>query len=403
MTELRAHFDQAMRGLPDPGRALAVAVSGGPDSMALVTLLRDWATTSARDLTALIVDHGLRRNSNDEAARVAARLRSMGITARVLIWDGNKPTTGIQAAARDARYRLMLDWCRAHGVSSLFLGHHADDQAATVAMRIDHGSGIDGLAAMRRVAPRVMPGGTVHLFRPLLDTPKSALLAFLQDQDVAWEEDPTNRDPRYERNRTNAAIADHPNRERHSARLHQLSHRAARAADALSHMTDSVWQVHARSGTCGGVQIDLSAFAVVPEEIRLRLLIRAVTQAGGIEPGLSAAERALDRISASGALTLGHAVIRHIDGELVITRERRNLPRLSWPAAARVLEWDGRFRLEASSDITQSLTVGPGSAEDALLPCLYLEQTLLGCPLTGPVALPGDVNVRAMPLHLLSA
>ncbi len=401
MTELAAQFDQAMRTLPDPGQAIAVAVSGGPDSTALALLVRDWAAGSGRDLTALIVDHGLRTGSDAEAGRVAARLEAAGIPARILRWSGVKPGTGIQAAARDARYGLMLDWCRTHDHTSLFLGHHGDDQAATVAMRIDHGSGIDGLAAMLRVRQRE----GIRLFRPLLDTPKTSLAAFLVQQGMAWEDDPSNRDPRHERNRVNAALAQHPAPARHAARLRQLGRRAARAADALARMAEETWQMHARSDTAGGVRMDIAAFRAVPEEIRLRLLVRAVTQAGGVEPGLSAAERALARMDPEGAcnLSLGHAVVRQTASDIRIIREQRNLPRLDWPANARVLDWDGRFRLQASARIVEPLSVGPGRDGDALLPCLYMKHDLLGCPLTGPVTLPGAVNVQARPLHLLSS
>lgn len=369
--------------------------------MALAILLRDWAAESGRDLTALIVDHGLRPGSGDEAAGVAARLRLAGIPSRILVWTGPKPDTGIQSAARDARYRLMLEWCRVHHHGSLFIGHHGDDQAATVAMRIDHGSGIDGLAAMRRVSQR----GGIHLLRPLLDVPKTILTRFLENLGLTWVDDPTNRDPRHERNRVNAALAQHPEPARHAARLQQLGQRAARAADALAHMTESIWQLHARSGHGGGVHMALGAFQAVPEEIRLRLLIRAVTQAGGLAPGLSAAERALRRIDRGNAinLTLGHALVRQTADQILVMRERRNLPRLDWPAHTRMLDWDGRFRLEASSLITQPVSVGPGREQDALLPCLYLKHEFLGCPLSGPVTLPGDVNVRAVPLHLLLA
>ncbi len=401
MTDLARHFDQAMRSLPDPGRNLAVAVSGGPDSTALAMLMRDWAAATGRNLTALVVDHGLRADAEAEAVRVASRLRAADIRSHVLTCTGDKPDTAVQAPARDARYRLMLGWCRSHGHDSLFLGHHGDDQAATVAMRIDRGSGIDGLAAMRRVVRR----GDVGLYRPLLDLPKSVLTDFLDGSGTAWEDDPSNRDPRHERNRVNDALAQYPDPTRHSARLRRLGHRAARAADALAHMTESIWQLHARSGPDGSVRLDSPAFQAVPEEIRLRLLIRAVTQAGGTVPGLSGAERVLDRLDAgdAGTLTLGHAVIRLTDTRMRVMREQRNLPRLAWPAGTQVLDWDGRFRLQASSRINAPLSIGPGRDADALLPCIYLKQDLLGCPLSGPVTLPGNIDVRAMPLHLLGA
>ena len=143
---------------------LAVAVSGGPDSLCLCLLAAGWAAAQDGAVSALIVDHGLRPEAAAEARQVAAWLRARRIDHHVLRWAGVKPATGIQAAAREARYRLLGDWCRAAGILHLLLGHHLDDQAETVALREARQSGAEGLAGMAAV--RELAG--LRLLRPFL-------------------------------------------------------------------------------------------------------------------------------------------------------------------------------------------------------------------------------------------
>src|SRR5690606_1378938 len=113
----------------EPAPVLAVAVSGGADSMALALLADRWARRRRGKIVALTVDHGLRPGARAEARAAHRRLAALGIEAHLLVWGGAKPKTGIQAAAREARYRLMAGWCRRHGVLHLLLGHHREDQA----------------------------------------------------------------------------------------------------------------------------------------------------------------------------------------------------------------------------------------------------------------------------------
>ncbi|HZD25370.1 MAG TPA: tRNA lysidine(34) synthetase TilS, partial [Alphaproteobacteria bacterium] len=130
--------------------ALAVAVSGGADSLALALLADGWARRRGGVATALTVDHGLRPEAAAEARRVGRWLAARGIPHRILRWRGDKPATAVQAKARAARYALLADWCRRHGVLHLLTAHHRGDQAETVLMRLAHGSGVDGLAGMAR-------------------------------------------------------------------------------------------------------------------------------------------------------------------------------------------------------------------------------------------------------------
>ena len=175
----------------EPRPKLAVAVSGGGDSMALAILADQWARDRGGAVTALIVDHALRPGSADEAAMAGRWLKARRIARQVLVWSGPKPGTGRQEAAREARYALLTDWCRSKGVLHLLLAHHLEDQAETLLLRLGRGSGADGLAAMAALAE----SAALRFCRPLLGTAPARLRAFLEAEGQPWIEDPSNRDP----------------------------------------------------------------------------------------------------------------------------------------------------------------------------------------------------------------
>ena len=176
---------------------VAVAVSGGPDSLALTVLADRWARLQGGCAWALTVDHGLRPESGEEARIVAGWLAARAIPHEILRWEGDKPTSGIQEAARAARYRLLAAWCRAHGVLHLLTAHHREDQAETHLIRRRAKSGVDGLAAMSAV--RELPG--CRLVRPLLAVPKARLAALLGAEGQPYLRDPSNLNPLFERAR----------------------------------------------------------------------------------------------------------------------------------------------------------------------------------------------------------
>jgi tRNA(Ile)-lysidine synthase len=180
---------------------VAVAVSGGPDSLALVILAARWAGQRGGQAWALTVDHGLRPESAEEARTVGAWLEPRGIAHEILVWVGDKPTSGIQEAARDARYRLLAQWCRAHGVLHLLSAHHREDQVETHLIRRRAGSGTDGLAGMSAV--RELAG--CRLIRPLLSIPRARLLALLEREGQPFLRDPSNLNPAFERARLRSA------------------------------------------------------------------------------------------------------------------------------------------------------------------------------------------------------
>lgn len=180
---------------------LAVAVSGGADSMALLLLAHEWVKPKNGHVIALTVDHGLRQESAAEATQVKKWCAKYHIEHHTL--KSSPPKGGSQEHARDLRYSLLTDWCKKNHVLHLLTAHHAGDQAETLFFRLARGSFIEGLACIPAVSTRA----GVRLIRPLLNTPKRALEGFLDARAQPWIDDPSNHSPRYTRNRIRARLS----------------------------------------------------------------------------------------------------------------------------------------------------------------------------------------------------
>ncbi|TCU63218.1 tRNA(Ile)-lysidine synthase [Bradyrhizobium sp. R2.2-H] len=263
--------------------ALVLAVSGGPDSVALMWLAARWRRSLARGplLTVVTIDHGLRREAAREAREVKRLAAGLGLPHRTLRWRGTKPKAGLPAAAREARYRLLADAARAAGASHVLTAHTRDDQAETLLMRLFRGSGLAGLSAMAPLSER----DGIVLVRPLLDVPKSQLIATLRRAKVGFAEDPTNRDTAFTRPRLRALLpllAAEGGDARNLARLATRLARANAAVDVLADGAERFLRLRDRgvAPQAGGRSFEASAFAALPEEVRLRLLLRAINALG---------------------------------------------------------------------------------------------------------------------------
>jgi tRNA(Ile)-lysidine synthase len=258
--------------------ALLLAVSGGPDSVALMWLAARWRRAMKRGpaLIAVTVDHGLRPEAAREARNVKRLAASLDLPHRTLRWTGDKPATGLPAAAREVRYRLLAKAALAAGATHILTAHTRDDQAETVLMRIARGSGLAGLAAMARQSEQ----HGVVLTRPLLDVPKARLIATLDKAGVAFAEDPTNHDPHFTRPRIRALMPQLAAEGFDSRNLARLATRLARANAALELVVDGAEQFLALRSGATQPGLDAAAFAGLPEEIRIRLLLRLVNRVG---------------------------------------------------------------------------------------------------------------------------
>lgn len=254
---------------------VGIAVSGGPDSTALLVLFDRWKHESpaAPVLHVLTVDHGLRPEAAREADAVLDLAARLGHPAEKLVWrhDRPPPTTDIQAEARAARYRLLVEAARRHKLDAVLLAHTRDDQAETLLMHMARGSGVAGLAGMP--AERTIEG--VRFLRPLLDVTKADLVAVLDDTGIPYVTDPSNASDRYTRVRFRKALPALADLGLTAERLAGTARRMARAEAALQSATDDL---ALRSATShGGVwSVDAAALAAAPDEIGLRLIVRLI-------------------------------------------------------------------------------------------------------------------------------
>jgi tRNA(Ile)-lysidine synthase len=298
-----------LKGAP----AIVLAVSGGPDSVALMWLAARWRRALARGprLVAVTIDHGLRPESAREAQAVKRLARSLELPHLTLRWTGEKPKSGVPAAARTARYRLLAAAARRSGASHIVTAHTRDDQAETLLMRLLRGSGVAGLAGMARQSQRE----GMQIARPFLNVSKSQLMATLEKAGIGFADDPTNRDPRFTRPRIRGVIKELAAEGGDARNLARLASRLARANAAIEVLVEGAarylslkdrlgatsWPSAASVASRASIGFEAMAFAGLPEEIRLRLLQRAIdrlghegpTELGKVEALLSALDRAL--------------------------------------------------------------------------------------------------------------
>ena len=255
---------------------VALAVSGGADSTALMLLAFRWAAAhpSSPQLFVLTVDHGLRPEAAQEAAQVQAQAESIGLPHRTLRWTGPKPDANLQEAARDARYRLLAQAAIDAGAATLLTAHTLDDQAETLLLALARGSGLYGLAAM----PRQRPLGPLQLVRPLLAIPKSRLITTLRAANWVWSEDPGNSSDRYARSRLRKEMPALARLGLTPARLAETARSMARAAAAIDHNVDAILATALTRHSPSLLQLTPAPWLAAPEEVRLRLIARLIRE-----------------------------------------------------------------------------------------------------------------------------
>ncbi|MEQ3624833.1 MAG: tRNA lysidine(34) synthetase TilS [Celeribacter sp.] len=350
---LTDHFRQD----PPETRAgpIAVAVSGGSDSLGLLHALRDWARAQADPpaLVAVTVDHGLRPAAAEEALRVSSICIPLGIPHDVLRWDDWDGAGNLQDQARRARYRLIGDWAQQAGIAHVALGHTRDDNIETFLMGLSRGAGLDGLSGMRRRFIR----NAVEFHRPLLNTTRSALRQMLEARGQDWIDDPSNEDPRFDRVRLRQALAtlDLP--------LDQL----ARSIENLNATRRDLGdELDARIGAACRMDgpdllIPWDAFATLSPEFRRRTLNAALRLISGAEypPRARQLARLLDGRSGDAA-TLHGCVITPGHDWLRIAREPAAVAGHRAPHSAL---WDRRWRVAGRTKPAQAPEIRALGAE----------------------------------------
>lgn len=418
------NFDRSMADFApfEPNPDIAVAVSGGPDSLALVLLAERWAKRQGGRVTGLTVDHGLREGSAREARQVGNWLGERHIEHRILKlkWPHKPPPSDIQGKARTARYLRLGDWCRTNGVLHLLVAHHAEDQAETFLLRLGRGSGVDGLSAMAAISDR----SDHRILRPLLKVSKAQLVAALKRAGQQWIEDPSNEDLRHARARLRAALPALGDERLTVQRLSRTANAMSRARYALEMEVGSILARAATCDTAGFIRLSRATLTTTPDELALRIVARCLMTVSGqpYPPRLAALTQLLTAFRETakpvGRTLAGCSITSKglADDALLIVRE---LSATSPPVTltpGHNLIWDGRFDIRPPRGLRARLRLGalstltangrkaarmctradlPGRALASLpvlaagsstyLPRLFLAKGVVDGHLTGPV------------------
>ncbi|VBB69191.1 tRNA(Ile)-lysidine synthetase [invertebrate metagenome] len=340
---------------------IAVAVSGGPDSMALCGLMVRWTRLHGGETVALTVDHQLRADSSHEAQLVGKRLVALGIRHHVLTRTGPPLQADIQARARVARYQLLEDWCQQEGALHLALAHHQDDQAETVLLRLARGSGLRGLAAMAPIVYR----RHMRLVRPLLTVTRARLQATCIAYDLAWMDDPCNQDQAFSRVRIRRLLPLLAEEGIDASRLAKTSRHLLRAGIVVNKAVATLLAKHADVHPFGFAWLDTAGLVSSPHEVALRVLACLLTVVGGrIYPPrlrqLEALHEAIFAQTMQGGRTLAGCLVRPslARGSLLLCREPYAVDTAKSVLPGKCFRWDGRFTIIISRTAPTGSKIG---------------------------------------------
>ncbi len=292
---------------------VALAVSGGVDSVCLL----HWAVSAGLNVTALHVNHHLRPSAETEANYVRELCQKLNVPCHIFDWTADKPSSGLEAAARDARYKFMTDWCRDNGVSTLMIAHQADDQIETFLMNLARGSGLTGLSAIRPITYR----GGIQIIRPLLTTFRSELISYCSRNQIHYFSDEMNEDETYTRvkiRKNRHVLSDKLGIS--DARILLAIENLSRASDALSEHIDS----RVKSVIYGDYALFSDSFLFdVPPHIGLKCLGMLIQTIGRDEyqPRLNSLNIALSKLQTNCKFTLGHCTVRRLNNQILIVPE----------------------------------------------------------------------------------
>jgi tRNA(Ile)-lysidine synthase len=380
---IRTSLDRLAGDLP----AIGLAVSGGGDSVAMMHIAADWA--KGRRLMIATVDHGLRADSAAEAQAVGRAARALGLPHVTLLWQRETTTGNLMAQARDARLRLLSGWAQRNDLPAVCLGHTADDVAETLVMRLERGSGIDGLAAM--AAWRDAFG--MRWLRPMLGAGRHDLRDWMQDHGIDWIDDPSNDNAEFDRVRVRQTI------QTLGLDVAGLARSAQHIADARSALSDYALLI-ARDAefTRGALSLPLADLRDAPPEIRRRILVAGCRWVTGADypPRRATLVHALEAMMASGKVTLDGVILSPSGGRLRMTREAA--------AAGRAAPWDGQtwdrrwlvsgvgsgqhVAMLGTDHLTRLNWRDSGMARDeaAASPAIWQNNCLIGAPLLKAVS-----------------
>ena len=342
---------------------IALAVSGGRDSMALMYLIYRWKTHLALDteIEVLTVNHNLRKAADKECQFVCKSAENYGFRHKVLSWQHELVETCIQEKARNARYKLMLDYMRDAKINTILTAHTSDDNIETFIMRLAKGSGLDGLKSINKI--RFEDG--INIRRPLLTLSRSVITEILISTDNKWIDDPTNDDEIFERVRIRNNINSLSKFNITPANLSKTITRLERTHESITYITDSISKELVEITELGYAEINFDKLRNYPNEIVLRVFAKALSGINGGDISLSSLEGVFEDLTKTmKTKTLNGCQIIPKKDKYVIVRENRGIHPVEISINEHII-WDGRFDLHLKTCDNPKVIIDQiGNADD---------------------------------------
>ena len=358
-------FNEAVKAFAIPFKSkLAIGVSGGSDSMTLLCCFAKWAKQNDVDLIALTVNHNLRNEAKEETKKVAIWAKNLGIKHHILTWDGIKPTSNIQEQARKARFDLMLSFCQNNNIKYLALAHHLEDQAETFLIRLQRGSGVDGLGAITPLKTIT----NINIIRPLLNISCCDFKSFLESHNLSWIDDPSNNNDDYQRVKFRKIMPLLTAQGLTADVLAKTAKQMQRARVFLDNYTNQTLAENTISYQAGYIEAKPDVFIKNDDEIALRALKKIIMQVAGLEYPLRLEK--LSRLAAAlkdvnnfkGATLSGCQIIKIKTNEGFLyqfVREFKKVAPLQTITKSGLFYWDNRFFINISYNDSKKLFLKP--------------------------------------------
>lgn len=336
--------------IPNTVAKVAVATSGGSDSICLLFLAHDWCKANNIKLVAVIIDHKLRKNSTVEAKYVQDYIKEQGIDAVTLSWDSIKPASNLQNHARIARYEILTKYCNDNEIKYLLVAHNLQDQAETILLNIFRGTGVDGLCGMKL---KTIKNG-ISIVRPLLKISKMEIYTYLEQNLLKWVEDPSNNDEKYTRIKIRNFLKSFSEKDMLIKRLFSLSENATRVKSHLMVAVNEAFSISVERNRLGYAILDIDVYVKQSEEIALRILKKLFqSYKNSVEPvRFSSIKRIHMKILSKTKVscTLAGLKIRHKNEKLIFYREPAAVGCSKTISPKQTVLWDKRFEFTNSDD-----------------------------------------------------